>query len=137
MDQFAKHLVLLLAPLLLSCGPPSPTDDTAETPADSTLESDCASFCGPAFECSEEYAEDWQFKSEQECVDYCIGFTNSKVMLWQNQSCEDTIRAMWVCVGALETCEDFELYEDAAFNKAGYGGKPCADELVEFLDHCN
>lgn len=136
MNKLAQHLAFV-APLLLSCGPPSPTDDTAESVASSTLETDCESFCGPAFECSEEFAADWAFKSEQECVDYCVLFTNSKVKFHDDPECEDITRAMWVCAGMIQTCDDYGWFEDALFGKTGLLGKPCADESIEFLDKCN
>jgi hypothetical protein len=137
MNNFAKYL-MLVAPLLVSCGPPSPTDDTAENEGGSTLEADCASFCDRAVDCeSEEWAADWGYESEQECVDYCVLFTNSKVKFHDEPACEATTRAMWTCAGLLETCEDFELFENAVFGMAGIGGKPCADESMTFLDDCN
>lgn len=137
MNSVINDFVLLTTFLLVSCGPPSPTDESAESAGDSTLEADCESFCTPAVECSEEYAADWEFETQQECVDYCILFTNGAVKFHDDPTCDGTTRAMWTCVGKLDTCEDFELYENAAFNKSGYGGKPCADELIEFLDNCN
>ena len=40
--HLTHQALVLLAPLLVNCGPPSPTDDAPETPDDATLESDCA-----------------------------------------------------------------------------------------------
>ena len=136
MNKIGNFIVLVSA-FLVNCGPPSATDDTADSADESTLESDCASFCGPAYECSEEYAADWEFESQQECVDYCMLFTTSKVIFHDEPACEHTTRAMWACAGVIETCEDFGWFEDAAFGKTGLLGKPCADELIDFLDNCN
>jgi hypothetical protein len=137
MNKLAKHF-LLVTPLLASCGPPSPTDDTAESAASSTLENDCASFCSVAVDCdSEEYAADWGFVAEQECVDYCVLFTNGAVKFHDEPKCEGIGRAMWVCAGMIQSCDDFEWFEAAAFGKTGLLGKPCSDELIDFSDNCN
>jgi hypothetical protein len=137
MRKFANCLALFAAPFLCGCGPPAVTDDTADDSNASTLETDCESFCGRAVGCSEEFAADWDFEFSHECTDYCVSFTHSKVALYDAPACEQTIRAMWECAGMLESCDDFDLFENAAFNMSAIGGKPCADELIEFLDHCN
>jgi hypothetical protein len=64
-------------------------------------------------------------------------FTNWKADPHYSSECVDITRAMWTCAGMLETCEDFELFENAVFGMSGIGGKPCADESIAFLDDCN
>jgi hypothetical protein len=135
--KFLKYFLLGTPLLLGSCGPGSATDDTADSAEASTLETDCESFCGPAVECSEAYAADWEFDSQDDCIDNCVLFTNSKVIFLDDPICDETTRAMWVCAGKIETCEDFALFESAAFGMSGIGGKPCADELYKFAQTCN
>lgn len=136
MHKLAKYLVLG-APFLLSCGPSSPTDDAADSVSHSTLDADCQSFCSQAVDCdSEEYAADWEFESQQECVDDCASFTNWKSDPHYGAECVDITRALWVCAAMLETCEDFKKYEDAAFAK-GAVGHPCGIELDAFFEQCN
>jgi hypothetical protein len=137
MNKLTKSL-LLIAPVIVSCGPPSPTDDTASSVGESTIQDDCESFCQRAIECdSKEYAADWEFKSVQGCVDDCMTFTNWKSDPFYIAECVDITRAMWVCAGMIETCDDFEWYEAAAFGKTGFLGNPCSDELINFSDNCN
>lgn len=137
MVKLVKPL-LFFASLLVSCGPPSPTHDNEEGANDEeSLEADCASFCNRAVDCnSEEYAADWGFESRQECVDYCVVFTNGAVAFSEDPACEKITRAVWTCAAILETCEDFRSYEDAAFAK-GAVSHPCDTELDAFFQECN
>jgi hypothetical protein len=128
---------LLTILILMSCGPPQPSDESDSDAVDELTQA-CQAYCEIAILCStDEFAKYWKFQTVSECVDDCMTFTQSAIDLVEKPECETILSEEWACAGEITQCEYFESFEDDAHGLPGLVENPCRPELELALDECN
>lgn len=130
-------LVLLAATLpFTSCGHPLPAEELEDT----YLEQSCSLYCEQAIMCidvSSQNLDQWEASTKIDCETHCAATAEGGAEVNGRPECVERWADLWSCAGMLETCEDFERYEQSAFGMIGHFEMWCGDELSEVIGVCS
>ena len=133
MTKRATRLCLSTFVLAAACGPPKMDGETSPL-----IETQCEAFCERAITCeSEEFALEWDFATQSECLDDCLSWTQAVVDVRMKPSCEAIMGAEWECASTIEECDLWRSYEDDAFGVLTLDPILCQDESKMVYDECS
>jgi hypothetical protein len=116
------HVVLLFVIALAGCH--KQPDDTFD---EARVDASCEAWCEVAVPCSTHFKEQWEFSNQPECVAECKWHVEYAYK--DNEACFDLVLDERECAAEL-SCEDFQTYEDFAFEGLQGPNLACTEERV-------